>query len=157
MLYIKKSVIFFTILMITLSLNNFVKAGQDIIISNLVTNYLQFQDNLGKSTSRNHIKEIKKLFVPEIVCIEDGQVFAKGYHELEKRYLELKEMYGNWGVVLQKQNISENGLTVMIQYELVTEKAGIFHVVSILHMSKDQKISVVDESYYRVDTELDDD
>ncbi|WPX98807.1 hypothetical protein Megpolyxen_00654 [Candidatus Megaera polyxenophila] len=157
MLHIKKSVIFFTILMITLSLNNFVKAGQDIIISNLVTKYLQFQDNLGKSTSKNHIKEIKKLFVPEIVCIEDGQVFAKGYHELEKRYLELKEMYGNWGVVLQKQNISENGLTVTIQYELVTEKAGIFHVVSILHMSKDQKISVVDESYYRVDTELDDD
>lgn len=157
MLYIKKSVIFFTILMITLSLNNFVKAGQDIIISNLVTNYLQFQDNLGKSTSKNHIKEIKKLFVPEIVCIEDGQVFAKGYQELEKRYLELKEMYGNWGVVLQKQTISENGLTVTIQYELVTEKAGIFHVVSILHMSKDQKISVVDESYYRVDTELDGD
>jgi len=143
--------------MITLSLNNFVKAGQDIIISNLVTNYLQFQDNLGKSTSKNHIEEIKKLFVPEIVCIEDGQVFAKGYQELEKRYLELKEMYGNWGVVLQKQNISENGLTVTIQYELITEKAGIFHVVSILHMSKDQKISVVDESYYRVDTELDDD
>ena len=66
-------------------------------------------------------------------------------------------MYGNWGVVLQKQNISENGLTVTIQYELITEKAGIFHVVSILHMSKDQKISVVDKSYYRVDTELDDD
>ena len=105
----------------------------------------------------HHIKEIKKLFVHEIVCIEDGQVFAKGYQELEKRYLELKEMYGNWGVVLQKQTISENGLTVTIQYELVTEKAGIFHVVSILHMSKDQKISVVDESYYRVDTELDDD
>ena len=82
MLYIKKSVIFFTILMIILSLNNFVKAGQDIIISNLVTKYLQFQDNLGKSTSKNHIKEIKKLFVPEIVCIEDGQVFAKGYQQL---------------------------------------------------------------------------
>jgi hypothetical protein len=157
MLYIKKSVIFFTLIIINLSLNNFANAAQDIIAGNLVTKYLQFQDNLGKSTSKNHIKEIKKLFVPEIVCIEDGQVFAKGYQELEKRYLELKEMYGNWGVVLQKQTISEDGITATIQYELVTEKAGIFHVVSILHISKDQKISMIDESYYRVDTELDND
>ena len=69
--------------MIILSLKQFVKAGQDIIISNLVTKYLQFQDNLGKSILKNHIKGNKKLLYLEIVCIEDGQVFAKGYQELE--------------------------------------------------------------------------
>ena len=156
MLYIKKSVIFFTIIIISLSLNNFAKAAQDITTGNLITKYLQFQDNLGKSESKTHIKEIKELFTPEIVCIEDGQIFAKGYKELEKRLVELKEMYGSWGAVLQKQTISADGITATIQYELVTEKAGIFHVVSILHISKDQKISTIDESYYRVDTELED-
>lgn len=156
MFYIKKSITFFTIIIISLSLNNLAKAT-DVIAGNLVTKYLQFQDNLGKSDSKNHIKEIKELFVPEIVCIEDGQVFARGYKELEKRFLELKEMYGKWGTVLQKQTICSDGITATIQYELVTEKAGIFHVISILHISKDQKISMIDESYYRVDTELDDD
>jgi spore coat protein U-like protein len=38
-----------------------------------------------------------------------------------------------------------------------TRRMSIFHVVSILHISKDQKISMIDESYYRLDTELDND
>jgi hypothetical protein len=59
MLYIKKSVIFFTIIIISLSLNNFVKAAQDITTGNLITQYLQFQDNLGKSESKTHINEIE--------------------------------------------------------------------------------------------------
>lgn len=157
MFYIKKFITFFTIIIISLSLNNLAKAAQDVLAGNLVTKYLQFQDNIGKSDSKDHIKEIKELFVPGIVCIEDGQVFAKGYKELEKRFLELKEMYGKWGTVLQKQTICSDGITATIQYELVTEKAGIFHVVSILHISKDQKISMIDELYYRLDTELDND
>lgn len=156
MLYIKKYVIFFTIIIISLSLNNFVRADQDITTGNLVTKYLQFQDKLGKSESKNHSKEMKELFTAEIVCIEDGQIFAKGYKELEKRFLELKEMYGSWGAVLKKHTISADGITATIQYELLTEKAGLFHVVSILHISKDQRISTIDESYYRVDPALED-
>lgn len=105
MFYIKKFITFFTIIIISLSLNNLAKAAQDVLAGNLVTKYLQFQDNIGKSDSKDHIKEIKELFVPGIVCIEDGQVFAKGYKELEKRFLELKEMYGKWGVLYCKNKL----------------------------------------------------
>lgn len=154
MFYIKKFTVFFIILITSLNINNVTVAAENTVISDLLTKYLQFQNSLGKSTSRSYTKEIKELFLPEIVYIDNGQIFAKGFDQLEKRFMELKEMYGNWGAVLQKATISSDQATATIQYELLTERAGIFHVVSILHISKEQKISMIDESYYRLDNEL---
>ncbi len=65
MFYIKKFITFFTIIIISLSLNNLAKAAQDVIAGNVATKYLQFQDNIGKSDSKDHIKEIKRFLLLE--------------------------------------------------------------------------------------------
>lgn len=155
-MFVKKSALVFVILLLLGSLAGCSQETPEMKIEKIVNEYIQFQKDMGKVGGEECLKIIPDIFTKDVVKITDGHKFAEGHKGLAKHCEELRSLYDTWYVNVKSHVISDDRKTATIIYEITTEKAGIFEVVAFLKLTDDRKVKEINESYYRLEVNMQD-
>ena len=151
MFTIKKAAFcFFTILLFG-SLVSCDQVSGEMKMEKIISEYIQFQKDMGKIGGEECLKIIPDVFSADIVKITDGHKHATGHTGLEKHCMELRNLYSTWHVNVKSQVVSDDKKSATIIYEITTDKAGVFEVVAFLKFTEDRKIQEINESYYQLE------
>lgn len=151
MCIIKKTIHFFIIILFFGSIIACEPKPEEKNIEKIVEKYIQFQQAMGKTSGEDCLKMIPDIFSQDVIKNTDGHVRVKGIQELEKHCAELRNTYNNWHLSMKSQKVSDDKKTATVTYEIISDKAGVFEVVSHLKFGENQKIIEIDESYYQME------
>jgi hypothetical protein len=155
MSFIKKSIFLLTAVLLSFGLAACDKKSEETDTDKAISQYIQFQKELGVKDKKEQIASIHDIFADDVVKITDGHTVAKGHDALDNHWLELRNRYGSWHIIIKEQSLSPDQKSATLKYSIATEKAGSFEVVTILTLSDDYKIKEISELYYQTEFEQD--
>ena len=114
-------------------------------LQNLSQQYMDYLGNIGKDS--NAVQSLE-LFAPHCIKVINGAQILGDADAFKAHLTDLRNQSGAWHVNLQDKVLGADDRTCVLRYDIVAEKFGGFHVISILRYRPDGLLQEVNEVFH---------